>query len=458
MFRSATACARTVREGDVSPVELAEEYLRRIDEWQPVTNAFSQLRPEETLREARQVADSLARGEESGLLAGVPVAIKDLFDVAGWETTGCCAAYRGRVADGDAAAVRLLRAEGAVVVGKTNMHELAAGGTNLISACGPTRNPWDPARLTGGSSGGSAAALASRSVPLALGTDTGGSIRIPASLCGVSGLKPTHGRLSLDGVMSLGPSFDTVGPMATTVEDVAVAFAVLSGQGQRSLQEVRLPVSGLRLGLVGAFVSPIRADVREAVEGVAEVLRDGGASLTTRGSLGYDREDWERLVAREFFQAHGRLLEQPHLVAGPVRRFLERGRDIEPAELEEARARVAALRSDLLARLEDVDALVVPGTPFPAPRADSPEVDLGEGEVLDVRKGGVSVLTRLANLAGLPSLAAPSGFSEEALPLGAQLIGRPGAEAVLLRLGWELQERTDFHLREPPRWEGRGEA
>jgi aspartyl-tRNA(Asn)/glutamyl-tRNA(Gln) amidotransferase subunit A len=452
MLRTATECARAVREGEASPVEIAEECLRRIDRWQPVTNAFSQLRPEETLGEARRVGEAVSRGDEAGMLAGVPVAVKDLFDVAGWETTGCCAAYRGRVADGDAEAVRLLRDAGALVVGKTNMHELAAGGTNLVSACGPARNPWDPARLTGGSSGGSAAALASGGVPIALGTDTGGSIRIPSSLCGVSGLKPTHGRLSLGGVMPLAPSFDTVGPMASTVEDVAMAFAVLSGRGPRFLQEVRHPVAGLRLGLFGGtFASPVRADVHEAAEGMAGVLQEAGASLSTlRGSLGYDREDWERLVAREFFEAHGQLLERPDLVADPTRRFLERGRDIALTELEEARAGAERVRADLLAWLEDVDALVVPATPFPAPRADSPEVEVGEGEVLDVRRGGVAALTRLVNLAGLPALALPSGFSEEGLPLGAQLIGRSDGEAVLLRLGREWQERADFHRRVPP--------
>ena len=458
MFRTATASAHAVRLGEISPVELAEEALRRIDRWQPVTNAFSQLRTEETLREAKTVADSLARGGQGGLLAGVPVAVKELFDVAGWETTGCCAAYRGRVAHRDAEAVRLLRAEGAVVVGKTNMHELAAGGTNLVSACGPTRNPWDPSRLTGGSSGGSAAALAARTVPLALGTDTGGSLRIPSSLCGVSGLKPTHGRVSLEGVMHLGPSFDTVGPMAVTVEDVGLAFGVLSAGVSAPLVTAEASLARLRVGVFGGtFVSPVRGDLREATEEMGRALQSGGANVSTvPGTFAYDREDWERLVAREFFEAHGELLERPELVADSVRRFLERGRDIEPAELEEARRAVSTLRRDLLETIGDLDALVVPATPFPAPRSDSQEVEVGQGEVLDVRKGGVAALTRLVNLAGLPALAVPSGFSEEGLPLGAQLIGRPEGELALLQLGRAWQEVSGLHDRVPGLEPGEG--
>src|SRR2546421_1145502 len=194
-----------------------EEALETIDRWQPVTNAFSQIFRDAGSEEPRE-----------GPLSGVPVAVKDLFDVAGHETTGCSEAYRGNVASRDAVVVRRLREAGAILVGKCNQHELAFGTTNLISACGPAHNPFDPGRITGGSSGWSAAAVATRCVPIALGTDTGGSIRIPSSFCGVFGLKPTHGRLSLDGVMPLATSLDCPGPMAANAEDLTLAWRVLS--------------------------------------------------------------------------------------------------------------------------------------------------------------------------------------------------------------------------------------
>jgi Asp-tRNA(Asn)/Glu-tRNA(Gln) amidotransferase A subunit family amidase len=444
VFATALDCARLVRDGQLSPVEAAEESLRRIDAWQAETNAFSQLRPEETLAEARTLGDGLARGREPGPLCGVPVAIKDLFDVAGWETTGCCAGYRGRVADRDAEVVRRLRDAGAVVVGKTNQHELAAGGTNLVSACGPTSNPWDRARLTGGSSGGSGAAVASRCVPLALGTDTGGSIRIPASLCGISGLKPTHGRVSLDGVMPLAPSMDTVGPMATTVDDVALAFGVLTGRPVEPPRSARL-----RVGAVSVFVAPGRPDVMAAVEAVIDALREEGAAFEPVGDLRYEPDDWGRLAWRELYEAHGHLLERPDAVERPTREFMEQGRAITPDELEAARRRVAALRADFAAMLERADVLVVPATAFPAPLAGEIEVDVGGGRTLNVRRGAISLLTRPVNLAGLPAVAFPAGFSGEGLPLGVQVIGRPGEEATLLGIGKAWQDRTSYHPEEP---------
>jgi Asp-tRNA(Asn)/Glu-tRNA(Gln) amidotransferase A subunit family amidase len=240
--------ARAVRTWEVSPIELVDEAIRGAESWQPVTNAFSQLHAEEARAEARRRADELVRDTDPGPLYGVPVAVKDLFDVAGWETTGCCAAYRGRVAAIDAEAVRKLRTAGAVIVGKTNQHELAAGATNLVSACGPTANPWDRARMTGGSSGGSGAVVAAGVVPVALGTDTGGSVRIPASLCGVTGLKSTHGRVGLDGVMPLAPSLDTVGPLGSTAEDVALVHAVLTADDQET---GRPSLHDLRVGELG---------------------------------------------------------------------------------------------------------------------------------------------------------------------------------------------------------------
>lgn len=440
---NATQIARAVASREISPVEVAEEALRAAEAWQPVTNAFSQLRPEETLAEARALAGSPAR--MAGPLAGVPVAVKDLFDVEGWETTGCCALFRGRVAREDAEAVRRLRAAGAVVIGKTNQHELAAGGTNVISDCGPTHNPWDPERITGGSSGGSAAAVATVA-PLGLGTDTGGSIRIPASFCGVSGLKPTRGSVPLEGAMPLSPSMDTAGPLATGAADLAAAFSALS---EREIAPA--PPAGRRVAILGGPIArTARQDVLEATDRVARVLGEAGVTVSAVDLTGADDAlgVWERVAWAEFAQGYPDLVDSPH-VHERTRDILAFGRRV-VSELPSARERMQAVRAAFLEALREVDALLLPATPFPAPRLGARIVDAGSIG-LDVRTGAPSVLTRPVSLSGLPALALPAGVSDEGLPLGAQLVGRDGEEPSLLGLLEAYQEATDVHLRRPVR-------
>jgi aspartyl-tRNA(Asn)/glutamyl-tRNA(Gln) amidotransferase subunit A len=445
--RTATETAGEVAAGRLSASEAVDESLHLLERWQPLTNACSAIRPDAAREEARERDRALARGERLGPLHGVPVVVKDLFDVAGWEPTGCCAGYRGRLADRDGEAVRRLREAGAVVVAKANQHELAAGATNLVSACGPTRNPWDPSRITGGSSGGSAVAVAARCVPVALGTDTGGSVRIPASLCGVSGLKPTHGRVSLDGVMPLAPSLDTAGPLATTVEDLAVAFGVMAGT---TPGEEWGPVDELTVGLFeGRYVTRVLPEVEEAALAAGRALEDAGATLVRlEGDLRSELDDWYRMAAPEFYEAHGHLLEDEGSVLPPTRWLLERGRDQAPEVREAAARRAAELRARFGVLLEEADLLLAPATPAPATPADQPLFVVGDQE-MDVNRGGISLLTRPVNMAGLPALAVPAGFSPEGLPIGIQLIGRPGEEAVLLRAGVAYQAVTDHHLREP---------
>jgi aspartyl-tRNA(Asn)/glutamyl-tRNA(Gln) amidotransferase subunit A len=445
MLYSAVEGARAVRAREVSPVELMERALDRIDRWQPVINAFSQIRPEAALEEARARGDGLARGEPGGLLAGVPVAIKELFDVAGWETSGCSLAYRGNVARYDAEAVRRLRDAGAVVVGKTNQHELAAGATNVISACGPTKNPWDPPRITGGSSGGSAAAVGARIVPLALGSDTGGSIRIPCSFCGTTGLKPTTARVSMEGAMVLAPSLDTAGPIALTTADVSVAIAALTGD-PGLVEAAAKPAERLRVGVAGGFFAErIHPEIMEALEDVRAVLE--GAGVRTAGADVGDIRDspevWNRLAWPEFAAAHGRLLRRPETLYPRTRSRLEYGAARTAVDYLNAKERAAEIRDVFLEALRDVDALLTPTT-----RADREEVTFG-GVTWDVHTGGPAWLTRSVNLAGLPALALPAGFSREGMPLGVQLIGRPAGEAVLLRLGLAYEEATGHHRRAP---------
>jgi aspartyl-tRNA(Asn)/glutamyl-tRNA(Gln) amidotransferase subunit A len=378
------------------------------------------------------------------------VVVKDLFDVAGWETSGCCLGYRGNIARGDAEVVRLLREAGAVIIGKTNQHELAAGGTNAISALGPTRNPWDPSRITGGSSGGSGAAVAARVVPLALGTDTGGSIRIPASLCGTAGLKPGRGRISLEGAMPLAPSLDTAGAMAMTAEDLALTFSLLSRTGHAFLDEASGPVSGISAGILGGFFTErVQPEIRKAMDHVGRVLEDLGSKIV-EGHLGDIRkapEMWLRVAWPEFAAAHGHLLRRPETLYPLTRSFLEAGATQTALDYLKAKEQSVRLRVLFETALSEVDVLIAPATPFAAPPATADRVEVGEGRFSDI--AAISWLTRPVNLTGLPALALLAGFSEEGLPLGVQLIGRGGEEALLLRVGRAFQEATDYHRRTP---------
>ena len=446
-MRTAGDMARAVRERAISPHELVEEALSLAERWQPVTNAFSQLHGDEALDEARRHTDRAARTGDLPPLHGVPVAVKDLFDVAGWETTGCCAAYRGRVAEGDAEAVRRLRAAGAIVIGKTNQHELAAGATNLISASGATANPWDPGRITGGSSGGSGAAVAAGVVPVALGTDTGGSIRIPAALCGVTGLKPTHDAISLGGVMPLAPSLDTVGPLAASIEDAATVHAILAGMPPPDLGG---GVEELTVGSLGGLhVAFLQPEVLEAVMAAADVFEDLGAiTSSVVGEECFAPEVWEEIAWPELAEHHGSLLERPDLLHRRTAELIARGRDQAEDLTAAARARAGEVRDAFLAALSGADVLLAAATPIVATLTGVEWVQAGAGR-LSVRLGAVSLLTRSVSLAGLPAVSVPAGFSSEGLPIGIQLIGRPGEEATILRAAKAFREATDHHVPRP---------
>ena len=441
--------AKAVSEGEVSAAELVDRALREIERVQPVLNAFTEVLADDALARAKE----LERAEPVGPLHGVPIAVKDLYDVEGIRTTGCCAAYDDRsVAAEDSVVVAKLRAAGAIVVAKTNQHELACGATTQISSRGPCLNPWDTARIPGGSSGGSGAAVGAGAFAMAMGSDTGGSIRIPSSFCGVTGLKPTHGAVSLRGAMPMCPSLDTAGPLARSAEDCSLVHTVVAGFDHDYLwsrtgdYDPPSPADPIRVGVPRSFFELIDTEVRVAVEQCAKTLESLG--MTIVDVQGPDiSEAWGTFATRLAEIAHCyRDLWESEKVSPNLHGMIAMGRQLTAADGFGGRELELRIRRQFADSFEDADVLLAPCTVFPAPRVDDTEIEV-EGGKLDVHGGGCARLTLPANVAGLPALALPIGFSSAGTPIGAQLIGLPWSESFLCSLGASYQRATDWHTR-----------
>jgi len=439
-LETAAEMSAAVHEGEVSPSDLVERSVRRAEAWQATTNAFCSLWGDEAVDVAGSVAPGGARP------SGLPIAVKDLYDVAGRETTGCCRLYAGRVAERDAPTIGRVRAAGLVMIGKTNQHELALGGTNLYSSCGRTGNPWDPGRMTGGSSGGSAAAVAAGVVPWALGSDTGGSIRIPASFCGTFGLKPTTGRIPIDGLLPLAPTMDTPGPIAATAGDLAALYRILA----RTPEPAGSRSGPYRLALVGGYYRDhVHPDVVRVVEQVAATFEALGLVTEEVEGDGIDdaRATWRRVCYPEFVDAHPALAGRWDGVLDPaIRSAVQEGAARSPQERADAAVRRAEIERWFARRLEDADALLVPTTGYPAPLVDQREFDLGDAGRIDLDRVGPGWFTCPVNLANLPAVSLPAG-SSEGMPVGVSLVGRPGDEEVLLALARSWEEASGYRAR-----------
>lgn len=427
----AEASAR-VRRGELSPVDLVEAALRRAQSVQPKLNAFLWLDPERPRAEARRLAGQ----RPSGALWGIPVTLKDLVAEEGAPFTCGSARRSGVRAERDAEATRRLREAGAVFVGRAHLHEFAYGVSSENPHFGPARNPWDPARSPGGSSGGSAVAVATGCALGSVGTDTGGSVRIPAALCGVVGLKPTYGLVPRDGVFPLAPSLDHVGPMGRSVEDVALLLEVLAGAPGRYTARLGSGLQGLRVGVPGGAFWELASD------GVLERFDEAVRVLEREGARRVPVEfPWEAasaaatavlMVEASWVHLAG-LREDPGGFGPDVRERLLVGLVL-PAEryvraLTVCRA-LSRRAADLFAA--EVDVLATPTTPTPAPLLGERVTRLG-GEERDTR----ALLTRFTNpfnALGLPALSVPCGLVD-GLPVGLQLVGRLGDEETILAVG-----------------------
>jgi aspartyl-tRNA(Asn)/glutamyl-tRNA(Gln) amidotransferase subunit A len=454
--------AAAIRARDVSPLELTEAYLRRIEQLDPAINAYITVTADRARADAQRATDELARGVDRGPLHGVPVALKDLFNTAGIRTTAGSKIHAGFVPEADSTAARRLAEAGTVLLGKLNTHEYAYGGTTNNPHYGPTRNPWNLDCIPGGSSGGSGAAIAAGLATATLGTDTAGSIRMPAALCGIVGLKPTYGRVSKAGVAPLSWTFDHPGPMTRTVEDAALILNVIAGYDPDDYATVPVPVpdytatlgdgvAGLRIGVIrNHFFDLLDPDVRAAVETAIGVLRDLGADvrdLTIPGieGLAQAQRSFTILEARDIHRA------------GLADRIDDFGADVRErlstpyAAPEEIAAGLRHIRelTETVRRLlaTEYDLFLTPTMVLPAPPIGAERVTVDGNEeavgLLLIRE------TLPFNATHLPALSVPCGLTRGGLPVGLQLAGRPFDEATVLRAGHAYEQATDWHQRHP---------
>jgi aspartyl-tRNA(Asn)/glutamyl-tRNA(Gln) amidotransferase subunit A len=462
---TAMALAEAVRNKRVSPVELVRDCLTRIERRNPTLRAFITVDAEGALTTARALEAEAAGGRFRGPLHGVPVAHKDLCVVPGLPTS-CGTRTRDylRGATPCTAAARLAAA-GAVLLGKLNMTELAMGPFGDNAHHGDVDNPWKPGHASGGSSSGSAAAVAAGLVAGAIGTDTGGSIRLPAACCGVVGLKPTYGRVSRAGVMPLSWTVDHIGPLAGTVTDAALLFVTMAGHdtadptsSARPLEAVlatlESPVTGLRAAVAEThFFDELTPDVEGAVRAAITVfeklgLRIGRVSLPDLRSL--TRDCSTPIVAAEAATEHGRLLREHRGDVQPVvYARASAGFDISAVQyLQAQRARERFAREFVATAFADADVLIVPTIPEAAPAYATAKA----GRVDDVvaRMGRFSRLTRPLNAAGVPALSVPCGWTTDGRPLAMQIVGRPFDEATVLRVARAYERETDWRRAAPP--------
>jgi Asp-tRNA(Asn)/Glu-tRNA(Gln) amidotransferase A subunit family amidase len=428
---SAGQIASDVRRGALSPMEVADAMLARIER-RRADNAFTCVRPEQVREDARALAARIAQGEDPGPLAGVPVAVKDLMHVRGYPRTCGTKAMAAVEAARDAEAVARLRAAGALIVGMTNLHELAYGVTSANVHFGAVRNPAAPGHLPGGSSGGSGAAVAAGLAAIAVGTDTGGSIRIPAACCGVVGFKPTYDAVSREGVWPLAWTLDHIGPLARSAGDAALAFEAMAGLPAGCVSGKRIE----RPRLVRPepyFFDHLQEPVRASIERALAQLAAAGAQIEPRWVEGIEYAPSTQFLTlcTEACQANwGLLTQRPDGLAEDVRLRLEVGQFIAGIDYVKAQRLRRWLRDNLVGALQGADALVLPTLPVSIPRQATPTLEIA-GRVLPV----ASALTRLTspfNFSGLPALSLPCGQDAHGLPVSLQLVGRPGADASVL--------------------------
>jgi aspartyl-tRNA(Asn)/glutamyl-tRNA(Gln) amidotransferase subunit A len=448
--------AELLKQCQISPVELTRACLDRINSLKHL-NCFITLTAEDALREAKEAETAIIKGEYRGALHGIPIALKDLYDVRGVPTTAASKFLLDNVATSDSTVTRKLREAGTISLGKLNMHEWALGVTNLNSYFGPPENPWHLGYFTGGSSGGSGAGLSADLFFGTMGSDTGGSVRIPAALCSIVGLKPTTGRVSTFGVIPLSWTLDHAGPMARNVSDVAILMQAVAGYDANDPTCVDVPgddyVMHLAEGVKGWHVALARdeyfndadPEVLAAVQEAARVFEQLGAHVT---EVAFPQVPEARQLMRPILHGDAAAYHRERLQARPedfgpdVLPRLQDGLTITATEYALARHSQTILRRQSEAFMAGYDVLLTPTAPMAATARD-------DVQGLERARASMSRFTSPFNVFGLPALSVPCGFTASGLPLGLQIVGAPWSEAKLLRAGYAYEQATPWHLKKP---------
>ena len=462
-YTSARDLSKLVERKEISPVEIIDAHLSRIDATEPILNSFITLLADESRIAARQAEKDIQAGKYKGPLHGIPVGLKDLYNTAGVRTTSGSKIFDTFIPTEDCTVARKFQQAGAILIGKLNMHPFAYGPTGENLDYGHMHNPWNPEMITGGSSGGSGSAAAAGQCTITTGSDTGGSIRIPAALCGIVGLKPTYGLVSRWGLTALSWSLDHPGPMTRTVEDAAITLNIIAGHDPKDIASAKVDipdytsaltgnVQGLRIGMPKEyFEAPLDPQIRKAVEDAISVLESLGAEVKEISFPMFNESQAisSTVLMSEATAYHRDLLEKDgHQLYEPVRQRLEAGLFISAADYLRAQQARTLLDREGRRLLDDVDLLAGPTEPITAPEILAPKVLAGEQEIGVV--GALTQYTRPYNINGFPAISVPCGFSDTGMPIGLQLAGKPFDELTVIRAAHSYEQATNWHTRRPP--------
>ncbi len=465
-YLSITEAAADLRSGMTTPTELLAESFERIDQLDSDIKAFVTVMRDEAQADAGKAEQEQRTGLFRSPLHGIPIGVKDLVAVKGVRLTAGSQVLAGNIATEDATVVEQLRRAGAIIIGKTNTHEFAYG-----TYTPPTRNPWNLERIPGGSSGGSGAAVAASMCLGAIGSDTGGSIRIPSACCGVTGLKPTYGRVSCYGVIPLSWSLDHVGPLARSAEDCSIIFDAIARYDPRDPNSISGPpaqasasliggaegrgllsLQGIKLGIpTDSFVSPLDPEVRAAWKAALRVLQEEGAEIIDVDLPRPTMLTYRTIQRPEATLAHiqnGWFPARSDDYTTATRENLLNGQQVPAVDYLQAQQERRQFSSALRAVMQRVNALVLPTLPLPAFPIELSNQDILIDGIVDNSTVSLLRLNMPFNLAGLPSISLPCGFSKDGMPIGLQIVGKPFEEAMILRIAHAYQQLTDWHRRE----------
>ena len=462
-YMSAAELSPLIQNKELSPVEVVQAHLDRIQETEPVLNSFITLLPEEALAAAKRAETDIQAGRSRGPLHGIPVALKDLYNTAGVRTTSGSRIFDNFIPQQDCTVAARFNQAGAILLGKLNMHQFAYGPTGENPDYGHMHNPWDPEMVTGGSSGGSGSATAAGQCTITTGSDTGGSIRIPAALCGIVGLKPTYGLVSRYGLTPLAWSMDHPGPMTRTVEDAAMAMNAIAGYDPKDVASAKVEVPdytesltgdvrGLRIGVPKEFFeAPLDPQIAQAVRDAIALLESMGAQVR---EVDFPLFNDSQAISTAMLMAEASAYHKDLLAKDgdklypPVRLRLEAGLFITAADYLRAQQGRAIFNQQARDLLKEVDLLAGPTEPVTAPLLLADHVQAGEHSI-----GTTSALTQYTrpyNITGFPAISIPCGFSDSGMPMALQLCGRPFDEPTVLRAAHAYQQATEWHKRRPP--------